>query len=270
MLPTKKQPCFYDCSIIYMKTSNYIYIVPYNDEKSILFNGRTKKFLLLDNVSLESVVIILRNPSEFQNSHPSILDLLSTNGFIIDDAEDEISQLINERKAFVNSKEYKSTILSTFDCNYKCWYCIQKHVPSDVSKDKMDLIINHIKNYLAENEIDSYVLSWFGGEPLLEPGVIEYISSILLEHCLSRNIEFSGAITTNGSLLTSENIELLLRNRINYYQITLDGDKRTHDKIKYREGEISSFDTILHNVANLLRLNDNAQITFHCPHRFRL
>lgn len=244
-----------------MRSSNYIYIVSYDINKSILFSGTTKRFIILDNNTLESIVLILRNPYEFLDSHSTTIGLLKRNGFLIDDETDEISQLVRERKLFVESKEYKSTILPTFDCNYNCWYCIQKHVKDDTCREDMDLIIRHVKNYIVENDIESYVLSWFGGEPLTNPRFIDYVSSELVRFCAERGIEFSGSITTNGSLLTMENINLLRRNNINYYQITLDGDKTTHDKIKHSENEESSFDTILNNIVNLLHHNKNANLT---------
>lgn len=244
-----------------MKTSKYIYIVPYSDDKTIIFSGITKKYLLLDKLSLDSIVLILRNPNDFKDSHPQILKVLYDYGFIIDKDTDEISRLQSDRSNYVNAKEYKTTILSTFNCNYHCWYCIQKHVKEDVSQEKMDVIIKHVKSYLLDNDIESYILSWFGGEPLMEPDFIEYVSNALYAFCMEHNIEFSGSITSNGALLNEDNIRLLYKYHIDYYQITIDGDKQTHDKIKYNKDEESSFVTILRNIVSLLQINERANLT---------
>ena len=244
-----------------MKSSKYIFILPYDKDRTIVFNGFTKHFMLLKKEVLDSVIIILQSPDEYKDSHPIIIDLLKSKEFIIDDDFDELAQLQAERSIFVNSKEYKTTILSTFNCNYNCWYCVQKHVKKDVNTEQMDLIVKHVKTYLTENNIESYVLSWFGGEPLMEPNFINYVSDTLYNFCINNNVEFSGAITTNGALMNEKTIKLLLNNHIDYYHITIDGDKQTHDKIKHQEGEDSSFVTILQNIVKLLELNERANVT---------
>lgn len=151
-----------------MKASQYIYIVPYDDDRTIIFCGITKKFLIADKQTLESIVLILRDPKRYNDSHSSLIKILTDCGLLIENNFSEIEYLLNHRASFVNSKEYKSTIIPTFDCNYNCWYCIQKHVKEKISKKKLDLIIQHIKTYILENDITSYILSWFGGEPLME------------------------------------------------------------------------------------------------------
>lgn len=244
-----------------MEASKYIYIIPYKQERSIVFCGMTNKFMVLDKEALESLALILKSPDEYVKSHPTIINSLRCSGFLIDDGFSEIGILRKKRELFVNAKEYKTTILSTYDCNYNCWYCIQKHIKENTDYAKLDLIIKHVKTYLIENGMKSYILSWFGGEPLMKPEVIDYVSSRLYEFCIENNIEFDGAITTNGALLNADVIEMLYKNHIDYYQITIDGDKANHDKIKKQEGEESSFDTILKNIVLLLNRNDRTTLT---------
>lgn len=245
---------------IVMQASKYIFVVPLNTEQTILFCGVTNLFLLLSKQYFESITLILQNPNAYENTHPKIINLLKNNGFIVDDGIQEINILKEDRSRFVNSLVYKSTIVSTFNCNYNCWYCIQKHVKEQIDYDKINLIIKHVKTYLIENGIRSYILSWFGGEPLMEPEVIDYVSSSLYEFCFDNKIEFNGAITTNGSLLKSDIIKMLKKNHIDCYQITIDGDKESHNKVKRQKGEESSFDTILSNIVDLLKFNKQAEM----------
>lgn len=244
-----------------MKASQYLFILTYDSYRTIIFSGATHDFLLLDKESFESVSLILKNPDKYKETHPRLIKILKNNGFIIENHINEGENMFLSREAFVNSKEYKTTIVPTFDCNYNCWYCIQKHIRETINPEKIELIIKHVKTYLIDNKIKSYILSWFGGEPLLEPDIIEYITQDLYEFCIDNNIEFSGAVTTNGALLTDETIDMLYRNHIDYYQITIDGDKEHHDKIKKQLGEISSFETILNNIIKLLERNERAQLT---------
>lgn len=243
-----------------MKASKYLYIVPFDEGRTIIFYGINNMFMLLDQTTFESIALILQNPNSFIDTHSKTINLLKSYGFLIDDDTNELEILRSERESFVNSLQYKSTIVSTYNCNYNCWYCIQKHAKEEIDYSKIDLIIKHVKNYLTENGIKSYILSWFGGEPLMEPEVIDYVSSELLSFCKEKGIEFNGAITTNGSLLKQNIIDLLLKNEIYCYQITIDGDRENHDKTKRQDGEISSFDTILSNIVTLLNSSENVEM----------
>jgi len=171
---------------------------------------------------------------------------------------------------FVNAKEYKTTIIPTFDCNYHCWYCIQKHSSTVISKQQLSRIVRHVKKYLKEHDINSYILSWFGGEPLMQPDVINQISTELKLYCTENHIEFSGAITTNGSLLNTANILMLKKNDINFYQIAVDGDEKTHNKTKKEKNGVSSFKRIISNIVSLLTLNENASVTLRINYTVRI
>ena len=243
-----------------MKASKYIFVLPYDEFRTIVFSGLTHKFLVLIQDLLESVIMILRNPDEYKETHSGMIAVLKDGGYLIEDEENEVESLFNGRKEYVEAKQYKTTVLPTFDCNYNCWYCIQKHSKEKVDYSKIELIIKHVKTYLIENQIQSYVLSWFGGEPLIESAVIDYVSKTLRRFCIDNNIEFTGTITTNGALLTKDVIDMLERDRIDFYQITIDGDKENHNKTKHQEGEESSFDTILNNIVELLHRNERAQV----------
>lgn len=244
-----------------MKASQYLYIIPYDNVRTIIFCGTTRRFMRLNQESFESVALILKSPDNYNDSHPNLLKTLKSNGFVIDDDVNETDMLSLARNKYVNSPIYKTTILTTYDCNYKCWYCIQNHVKEKVSAEKIALIIKHVKTYLIENSIKEYILSWFGGEPLMEPEMIDTVSQELYKFCQQNNIVYCGAITTNGSLLTDKTIEILYKNHIDHYQITIDGDKENHDKTKNQEGEESSFETILNNIVALLNRNERAEIS---------
>lgn len=243
-----------------MRANRYLYIVPLDADCSVIFNGLNKQFIKVDKDKIDSFVQILQSPVLFADSHKSIITYLRSMGFIVDDAYDELRELKDARNRFIHSKEYKTTIVPTFECNYNCWYCIQKHESVVINDEKIRLIIKHIKKYIIENQINSYVLSWFGGEPLTQPGIIDFVSSELLSFCAENNVDYSSGITTNGALLTVENIKMLARNEVNYYQIALDGDEKNHNLNKHDNHSDSSFALILGNIVNLVSLNSQAEV----------
>ena len=232
-----------------------------DDSHYVIFNGMNKKFLCLDQKTLASMGTIIYNPDKFAATHPVILQKLADMKFIVDEDYDERAFLKVERESFIHANEFKTTILPTFECNYNCWYCIQKHEPVKLDYNKFDLIIKHIKKYLIENQIKEYVLPWFGGEPLTQPLAIAYIASELIEFCQDNHIAFSSGITTNGALLNEDNILLLKKCNVDYYQVAIDGDEKTHNKNKYDNLSDSSFRLVLGNIVKLLRLNENANVT---------
>lgn len=244
-----------------MKTNKYTYIVPLDAEYHVIFNGITKKFITLKNEYVDSYVLVLKTPDRFVHTHKILIDKLVGTGFILENGFDEHEYLKTERSNYISSLEYKTSIIPTFECNYNCWYCIQKHQPAIFSEEKIALIIKHVKRYLVENKIQSYVLSWFGGEPLTQPDIIDHVTLELRDFCENHNIEFSAAVTTNGALLSHEVITMLQRRGVNYYQIAIDGDAVEHDKVKFDSKHESSFTLILNNIVDLLITNTNAHVT---------
>lgn len=121
-------------------------------------------------------------------------------------------------------------------------------------------MVLHIINYIINNNIKSYRISWFGGEPLLELDTIDYICSRILNFCIQHGIDFRGQITTNGSLLTDDVIYMLKKNNINDYQITLDGNHSHHNQVKKSENIHSSFELTLGNIKSLIQKNSQATV----------
>ena len=58
------------------------------------------------------------------------------------------------------------------NCNYSCWYCVQSHVPSVMSKETVERILTYIRFQIISGNIKSLQIEWFGGEPFLQFGHI--------------------------------------------------------------------------------------------------
>lgn len=223
-----------------------------DEEHVVLFIGITHDFIILKNEVCDYFEAIISNPNAYLSTHPFAIEQLISLGLIVEDSFDEFDILKQQRDSYTKSKIYKTSIISTFDCNYSCWYCKQEHKPLAEAEIRTDLIIKHVKKYLIENDIKEYVISWFGGEPLMQPSTIRIISSELKRFCEDNNIIFTGGITTNGALLTPGIAKLLVENGIVGYQIAIDGDRVTHNKNKADIRSKSSFDLILGNIVHLV------------------
>lgn len=246
-----------------MKSSNYNIKVQLDDNKSIIFNTFTRKFFICSNNNLDKVDLIINNPELYQQNEriSSFLTKLTNGGFIIPDDYNEISYLEKKYNQFKEEAEYTLLIMSTYSCNFSCWYCTQEHKNVSLNSQTENAIKEHIKSYLINNGISKFHISWFGGEPLLNFDYISSISHFAKEFCCQHNIDFSCGITTNGSMLNKEIIFKMKSLNFVNFQITIDGTKEFHNKTRYNKAIKDSFTLLLNNIKDLVLSIPNAILT---------
>jgi len=136
------------------------------------------------------------------------------------------------------------TIYLTEDCNLRCSYCYEGN-----NKRKKTLSLAKLRQSLEFIVVnnpagDDINLTFLGGEPLLNKGMIyEFINIIEEDHLEIKHI-FKYAITTNGILLDEKLIELFKEYSFNV-SISIDGDKATHNLNRVSINGKDVYDTIL-------------------------
>ena len=163
--------------------------------------------------------------------------------------EDELQELkLRLFSGRFSSNGFGITIAPTSNCNFRCPYCYEKDVLTDCSmtQDVQDAVIQFIKQKIGTSK--SLGVTWYGGEPTLALDVIEYISANLIEYCIDNGLDYSAGIITNGYLLTRETVSLLNKFKVQFYQITLDGNPSVHDSRRYLADGSPTFNTILQNI----------------------
>nr|WP_308533089.1 radical SAM protein [uncultured Prevotella sp.] len=246
-----------------MKESNYNIVFKTNSEQSVLFNSLTKKYILISTKYLNNYLSLIKEPNKYCNitELQPLLNKCKDCGLIIEDKMDELRLIQDFFYAQVNAPSYSLLIMTTYACNFRCWYCIQRHQDVTLNSIVEKRIKKHIEKYLSENKIKNFELSWFGGEPLLNFESIDSISMFAKSFCKQHGISFSCGITTNGSLLSEYIIDRMVDLGFKDYQITLDGDKRNHNKTKYNDKIDNSFDLILENIKMLVEKYPKAEVT---------
>lgn len=147
-----------------------------------------------------------------------------------------------------------AVILTTFDCNAKCYYCYEK-----------DQLCNR-DLYLSEKDADKFIarliknqttkisIGWFGGEPLVNKKIISYISQKLKDN----NIDLTSSMITNGILFDEETIKQAIKLwNLKSLQITFDATGEAYEKIK--QVQQGSYDRLIKNV--ILLLDNNIKIS---------
>jgi uncharacterized protein len=236
-----------------MIESSYNYYTEFGDSLLCL-NGVTGKIF---KVSKDEFNFLKRLMSDktIQEKYPLLTFKLSQMHFLISSIDDEIEYLKSINSRVNNQEIWHLKLNPTQDCNFRCWYCYEKHVKGRMQDNIVDGIKLFVKRIFEEKKIKHFVLSWFGGEPLLYFNEIVYPISLYIQRLAQYyNVMFSNSITTNGFLLTKDVIRKCSEIGLNDFQITLDGDKKNHDKIRNQKG-LSSFDRIIGNCIDLASID---------------
>lgn len=230
-----------------MKQSKYNTIVSLGKQQ-VLYNTITNKFVVLSDAIKEAL--------KCETVSPLSLKLESNNYLVKDDVDEKqmIESLFVQRR--FSSKVYQLTLNTSLDCNLCCWYCYETHAK------KTNMSLELVKNILLHLEIKSQAdpfkileLSFFGGEPLLNYKAIK----ALLEgvKMLSKRFDFDIHLTfvTNGTLINQKYVELLKEFKVRF-QITIDGNKDTHNNTRKYKSKLLGTDSYGRIMDNLKLLNE--------------
>lgn len=94
--------------------------------------------------------------------------------------------------------------------------------------------------------------------------VIRPILSEVVPFLKSQNVAFSCGMTTNGLLLDQKKLEFSKEHSLDGFQITLDGDKDQHDKIRFISEGRGSYDKIVENIFLIAKNNLKASVRINC------
>lgn len=170
-------------------------------------------------------------------------------GFFVPEDVDEFSKLQAYKKVYrkfvIKESGLGLTIATTTKCNARCAYCFENgEGRADMAPGVEEKIIEFVDNHIGENkELD---ITWFGGEPLLNTGLIDRLSS----YFLAKEYKLNARIVTNGSLLTEKMLkESFPKWHIRNMQVTLDGTAENYARIKnYLAPELGNLDRVLKNI----------------------
>ncbi len=115
-----------------------------------------------------------------------------------------------------------------------------------------DNIILWCRNYLDNNKCKKFRVIWYGGEPLLNKKVIQYILPQLHQLSQEKFVTFDNQIVTNGVLLYQETAAFLSQYNLSRVQITLDGTKEIHDQRRTKKNGEGTFNQIFQNILSIL------------------
>jgi uncharacterized protein len=144
----------------------------------------------------------------------------------------------------------KMELALTHRCNLRCAYCYagaksERTMSLETVHKALDLAFDHPHEQVR--------IAPFGGEPLLEAALVDKVATEakLRAERTGKKVRFT--MTTNGTLLTDENLEMLARHGFRI-TVSLDGDREAHDAARIFADGTSSWEAV---VAGLERAREH-------------
>lgn len=237
-----------------MKKSKYN-IAVVNNDKVLLYNTFRDSMMVVSKSYYQYILDTKEDYSKLKALDKLNYDNLIEHGYLIDDDIDEYKQLCFAHKMRTyHNDTYTLTVLPTLDCNLRCWYCFEKHIKdSRLSTNVKSMIKEYTKKIANSEEYTCLKLDFFGGEPLLhfEEDVYPLLKDIQ-DYFHENKKQLVVLFVTNGVYLNDKVIDKLSEFDEVAIQVSTDGNKNEHDKVKFipgsREG---TYNQIMENVRKI-------------------
>jgi radical SAM protein with 4Fe4S-binding SPASM domain len=212
--------------------------------------------LLLYHTMTKALLLLTPEEAKVYKEHPADLPQLIELWFLVPQSHDDrllsrqirdvAKMLENESNAIISY-----TILTTTDCNARCFYCYEmgrSRIPMshDTALQTADYIINHCQG-------KNVILQWLGGEPLYNKPVI----TLICQRLKDAGIKYTSKITSNGYLFDEDTVkEAKDLWKLDRVQITLDGTEKIYNRSKaYIYKDVNAYRTVIKNIHHLQKAN---------------
>ena len=240
-----------------MFASQFNLRVPLESKDVFLMNTITDAQLVVspDVAALLDRAGELDADSDVTSDERDAIALLRVNGFLAASrAADQ--RALDDYLTMVktDTSELNITLLTTLQCNFACDYCFQgdhgdyNKFAAKMSLDTAERAIEWMERELDRVHPEKLVLTFFGGEPLLNLPVMYLVAERMWQATRLRDVEMFVNIITNGLLLTPEVVDRMAPFGLNGVKITLDGDRDTHNRMRPLRGGQGTFDRIVENI----------------------
>lgn len=225
-----------------LKLSRYN-IIKEQENEILVYNSYTKASMFLEK---DTDLSLFDDIKEFEKLDEGTKQLLLENGFVVDKEKDELVEMeyLFTKNYFVNN-HLALGLIPTFACNFKCPYCCEKG--HTCGKENVKKYFKTLRNFAKKSFHKHKIIqiNLFGGEPLLYiKDAIKFLEWVEIDSKEHR-YEYFISITTNGSLLTEDILEQLIKYNLVSLQITIDSHKENHDMLRIFKDGRPSFDLLM-------------------------
>ena len=228
---------------LYWSKRNYLF----KSEKYgwLLYAGLSNSFFKLSD-ELKKAIDDYKQGKEL-NIPQDVLAKFQKTGVLSKYTDEEFDRLylLKWTKMQAQNDYMNLTIAPTMNCNFRCSYCFEKNFRNT---KMMDLsLTQNIIDFANKRKVKRLNVAWYGGEPLLGLDFIKHFNHETYE----AGFDVSQSIVTNGYLLTEEVVKYFDFIWLKNIQITLDGNKETHNRRRPHVDNPDSFGRIMDNLEML-------------------
>ncbi|MTI86868.1 MAG: radical SAM protein [Balneolaceae bacterium] len=240
------------------RTSSYTIYVKLEDKENnyLLVHGYTGA---IDQASANVVDFLQKNRVYTKGDElpfsEATFNLLEERGYITEKSPMEEKETVKTMAEFFHKRDATRKnflFLVAYDCNFRCPYCFENEISSNgkgwskkvFTKTAVDRAYQTMLELEPNEDLHSKQIILYGGEPLLasNKSIVKYI----VEQGYEKGYHFKAI--TNGYDLEHYK-DLIHPNYINKLQITVDGDRETHDSRRTHFETGLSYDKIMENIA---------------------
>ena len=246
------------------------FVVTYEDVRPgehVLYSVLDDRYAGLDDLTLKALDRWTAGEEPGTAEERESQDVLLEDGFLVRGrAEDDarVRAYLDKAREGIPGTMYV-TLMPTLQCNLACNYCFQKEHPAftKMSSPTEDATLEWILRQVDERGLHTLNIHYFGGEPTTRKDYCLRTAEVLSAAMKARGGVFRWQMTTNAILLDIDFAKSMEAFGLGAFQVTLDGDRETHDRMRvYRDGS-GSFDAIFDNVVALARAGCKVSIGGH-------
>ncbi|QDA30662.1 radical SAM protein [Thermococcus indicus] len=228
-----------------MKHSMYNIVIPLTRDGVLVYNGLSGALAKLTPEEYRKYLKL-----SFGEADKELVENLKRGMFIVPEDFNELEYIIQRyEKIKEDTSRLGLVIAPTMKCNLGCIYCYQNREKFDeysLMNEKVQTeLVNFVETIVKINNVRTLEVLWYGGEPLLGLPVIKNLTEKFMRIGERFNVNYSGGMVTNATLITPKIAEELYKLKIRTFQITLDGDRETHDKKRIYKNGSGTFDRII-------------------------
>lgn len=234
------------------KYIDFLYSIKITTEDGILwYNLLTREIILLEE----------NEEKMMEAGNDYILNQLVRKWYLVPEDIDQKSLVYSfwqnyySRHPFVRGRLSLVTILTTTACNARCPYCYEY----GTAKNTMTMeIAEQTAEYIVRNAEKKLLIKWFGGEPLLNPDVMDLIS----KRIAASGIEYTSYIVSNAYLFDQiTDAQIIDLWKVKKVQITIDGTKDVYLATKGLPSD--AYEKAMTAIERLARLKVNVMVRLH-------
>jgi uncharacterized protein len=235
----------------------FLLLFDYNNQKFIL-NVETRELIEINDEFLyEAIAKGIQNKLSFSDykliiDNKEIYNFLITHKLITDKPP---NQYIKHKLSNIpmQGKYYAIHIITSLSCNLSCQYCFMLTDVDKLIKGQVISttdIVKGIEKFLSFPHTKNIVVTFYGGEPLLYPSLIDFTLEFLKK---VKDIELIyPTIITNGTIYNNKIENLLSKYGLSLnIEVSLDGDEKAHNYFRYDKQGRGTFDKVLNFIDKL-------------------